>query len=104
MALTRKISVIAPPPPAPPRQVPLPLANATEAGWSELEELEDQVLAVSAMFGMFQVRLKKKQGTPAVVLPKRHTAPSILPSLSVPSFVCGGEGGSMEAPRDAHHF
>lgn len=36
-------------------QVPLPLPNATEAGWSELIHLEDQVLAVSAMFGMFQV-------------------------------------------------
>ncbi|CAB1118120.1 unnamed protein product [Ectocarpus sp. CCAP 1310/34] len=35
-------------------KVPLPLANATEAGWSELQQMEDQVLAISAMFGMFQ--------------------------------------------------
>ncbi|CAN0256094.1 unnamed protein product, partial [Hapterophycus canaliculatus] len=35
-------------------QVPLPLANATEAGWAELKSMEDQVLAVSALFGMFQ--------------------------------------------------
>lgn len=36
-------------------QVPLPLANATEAGWAELQQMEDQVLAISALFGMFQV-------------------------------------------------
>lgn len=36
-------------------QINLPVANTTEAGWSEIVGLEDQVLAVSAMFGMFQV-------------------------------------------------
>ncbi|CAM9374939.1 unnamed protein product, partial [Scytosiphon promiscuus] len=35
-------------------QAALPLANATEAGWTELQSMEDQVLAVSALFGMFQ--------------------------------------------------
>lgn len=36
-------------------QVTLSLANGTESGWSMFQQMEDQVLAVSAMFGMFQV-------------------------------------------------
>lgn len=33
------------------------MANATESGWTELQQMEDQVLAVSALFGMFQVNI-----------------------------------------------
>lgn len=52
------------------RQVPLPLANATEAGWAELQHIEDQVLAVSALFGMFQVKRAAKTvfSAPCLVL------------------------------------
>lgn len=41
-------------------QVPLPLANATETGWAELQQMQDQVLAISALFGMFQVNIAAK--------------------------------------------
>eukprot|EP00904_Undaria_pinnatifida_P009251 jgi/Undpi1/5456/HiC_scaffold_2.g00735.m1 len=43
-------------------QIPLPLPNSTEAGWSVLRDIPDQVLAVSAMFGMFQHRSLPAKG------------------------------------------
>lgn len=43
------------------------MANATAAGWSELNDVGDQVLAVSAMFGMFQVKRGRSKYWPLLI-------------------------------------